>query len=152
MCVWNRPICVLASTVISLVSPTRGYAVAPPDARTAQGELLVQRPVAPRHPEPEPLRVKGSGFNASGVKLLSHVSYTAFGGGSFESQDCWGYVSPSGREYAIIGNSHGVGFAEVTDPTAPVVIAEISHPVSYVSDMKVYDEYCYAVNGSAGGM
>ena len=146
-------LCIAVSAGIGLLGAERGAAVPPPGARTAQGQVLQSRtPSAELASGSAPRTVATSGFDASGVTLLSHVSYTEFGGGSFESQDCWGYVSPSGREYAIIGNSHGVGFAEVTDPSHPVVIAEISHSPSLTSDMKVYGEYCYAVNGSGGGL
>ena len=154
MYTWNRPLrVVVLSVVISLVFSVRGTAVPPRGAQTAQGESVHRRVLSTgQHPESGSQPSQASGFSAFGVTLLSHVSYTAFGGGSFESQDCWGYVSPSGREYAIIGNSHGVGFAEVTDPTVPVVIAEVPHAVSFWSDMKVHDEYCYAVNQNAGGL
>jgi choice-of-anchor B domain-containing protein len=59
--------------------------------------------------------------------------------------DCWGYVSPSGREYAIMGERGRTRFIEITDPRNPVVVGEVSHPNCTWSDMKTYSHYAYVV-------
>ena len=104
--------CVVLSGALGLFFPARTVAVPPPDARTANGALM-SRDRGSRATRPLPrassTRSESAGFDALGVTLLSHIPYAAFGGNSFESEDCWGYVSPSGREYAIISNSHGIG-------------------------------------------
>ena len=61
-------------------------------------------------------------FESENVTLLSWIPLSAFPGGHSAGNDCWGYTSPSGREYAIMGLQRGCGFVEVTDPTNPVVI------------------------------
>lgn len=66
--------------------------------------------------------------------------------------DIWGYVSPSGREYAIVGLYEGTAFFEVTDPFNPVLIDIIPDAQSIWSDMRCYQEYCYNVNESSGGL
>lgn len=66
--------------------------------------------------------------------------------------DIWGYVSPSGREYAIVGLVRGTAFFEVTDPFNPVLIDIIPDAESIWSDMRCYQEYCYNVNESSGGL
>lgn len=98
-------------------------------------------------------RPPGDTYAAFGVELLSHVSLSEFvspGGAS----DIWGYTSPSGREYAIIGLDTGTGFVEITDPFNPVVIAQPGDPGGFGglwSDMRTYQHYAYNVNDQAGG-
>lgn len=83
-----------------------------------------------------------------GVVLKSHIGLATFGAGS--GNDCWGYVSPSGREYAIVGLNNMVAFVEVTDPSNPVVVEKIPHGSSGWGDIKVYGHFAYAVTEKAG--
>jgi len=91
----------------------------------------------------------GVGFDNSGVLLQSWLTLDDLGASS-DGNDCWGYVSPSGREYAIIGHLTGTTFVEITDPTSPVVVGMISGPPSIWRDMKVYNEYAYIVSEGGG--
>ena len=150
----NMSRCLRVTSVVGLICPASVIAVPPPGARSAQG-LTIARQITATQPlsmNSAPAGVSTTGGDAFGVTLLSHVPVADFGGGSTGSNDCWGYVSPSGREYALIGNQRGLGIAEVTNPTAPVVLTEIPHPPSTWSDMKVYDEYAYVVNENGGGL
>ncbi|TVQ31959.1 MAG: choice-of-anchor B family protein [Phycisphaeraceae bacterium] len=91
------------------------------------------------------------GYPASNVTLLGRIGITEFG--SFTSgNDCWGYTSPSGREYAIMGLNSAAAFVEITDPVNPQIIEIIPHPSSLWGDMKVYQHYAYVVNESGGGV
>ncbi len=150
----NMSQCLRVSAVLGFIFPAVAIAVPPPGARTAQGRTIARKVSVPQplSTDAAPSDALATGVDASGVTLLSHVPIADFGGGSSGSNDCWGYVSPSGREYALIGNYNGVGIAEVTNPTAPVVLTEIPHPGSTWSDMKVYDEYAYVVNENGGGL
>ena len=143
-----------AMVVIGLLFPLRGVAVPPPGSRTSQGRVIDRQTLATQALSMEAANTDAlaAGVDAFGVTLLSHVRHEDFGGGSNSSNDIWGYTSPSGREYALLGNHDGVGIAEVTDPRNPVVLTEIPHPASGWSDMKVYDEYAYVVNENGGGM
>src|SRR5690606_8676677 len=87
-------------------------------------------------------------FVGEKVELLSRVAIDQFAGFQTGGNDCWGYTSPSGREYAIMGLRAGVGFVEITDPRNPVILDTILHGNSTTGDMKVIGEYCYAVNES----
>ena len=80
-------------------------------------------------------------YQSENVDLLSRVSLSEFG--ATFAEDSWGYVSPSGREYAIIGLSNGTGFVEITDPSNPVIIAVMLQP-NRGRDMKVYQNYVYS--------
>jgi choice-of-anchor B domain-containing protein len=83
-----------------------------------------------------------------GVVQYSQISLATFGAGA--GNDCWGYVSPSGREYALVGLNNRVGFVEITNPSSPVILGTIAHLASTWGDIKVYGHYAYAVTETAG--
>jgi len=94
----------------------------------------------------------GEPYARRGMELLSHLFVSQFPGPSGAANDVWGYVSPRGREYAIIGLDATTGFVDVTDPFNPVIVADIQDVGSFWSDMKVYPEHAYNVNEDGGGM
>jgi choice-of-anchor B domain-containing protein len=83
----------------------------------------------------------GQGNN---VTLLSTVN----GSGN----DVWGYVSPSGREYALASNNSNVKFIEITNPTSPVLVAQFPHNGSSWGDVKTYKAFAYSVTESSSGI
>lgn len=91
-------------------------------------------------------------YDSSGVELLSWLPLGELGSGAFAGNDCWGYVSPSGREYAIMGLSNGTAFVDITLPSDPVVLEHISGPNSTWRDIKTYDHYAYIVSEGGGGI
>ncbi|MBM4109638.1 MAG: choice-of-anchor B family protein [Phycisphaerae bacterium] len=95
-------------------------------------------------------------FEAQGVELLSNLPLSAFGGGSISvpenGNDCWGYVSPSGREYALMALANQLAVVEVTDPRNPVIVQRIAHPSSLWGDVKTFNAYCYVSNEQGGGI
>lgn len=91
-------------------------------------------------------------FSADRVALLSWLSPEDITGITQTANDVWGYVSPSGREYAILGLRFGTAFVEVTDPLAPKIVKTIRGYSSIWRDMAVYDEYAYSVNEGGGGI
>lgn len=91
------------------------------------------------------------GFASQGVQLRSWLSLSDFG--SFSSaNDCWGYTSPSGREYAIIGLNSATAFVEITDPDDPQIVAMLSGPNSMWRDIKVYQNFAYSVSEGGNGI
>lgn len=67
--------------------------------------------------------------------------------------DCWGYVDPQGREYAIMGVNNGTVFFDVTNPAQPVNIGFIPGPNSTWRDIKTHSHYAYiTTEGSNGGL
>lgn len=82
------------------------------------------------------------------VQLASHVSLATFG--SSEGNDCWGYVSPSGREYGLVGLNNLMAVVEVTDPANPVIVEKIPHSSSSWGDIKTYGHYAYVVTETNG--
>jgi choice-of-anchor B domain-containing protein len=96
---------------------------------------------------------RGGGFDSSNMTLLAHLPLNNFaplvrGSGN----DCWGYVSPSGREYAIMGVEGGYAFVEITNPTNPSVVDTISGPSSLWHDVKVVGQYAYGVSEGGSGI
>lgn len=142
--------------------PQPGKPPATPDESPLQ-------PVIARHPSNDhfdtmqppyvgPPFLVGSGgvpdlaFSASGVRLMAWFPLGYFDPAAQNANSCWGYTSPSGREYAIIGTQTGTGFVEVTDPGAPVIVAHLTGPVSLWRDMKTYGHYAYAVSEGGSGI
>jgi choice-of-anchor B domain-containing protein len=77
-------------------------------------------------------------------------SFPGFVAGS-NGADCWGYTSPSGREYALMGLSWGDGIVEVTDPVNPVIMPTVPGGVNVLwRDITVIGHYAYAVSDSQG--
>jgi hypothetical protein len=74
------------------------------------------------------------------------------GGNSSAGNDCWGYVSPSGKEYALMCTNRGTAFVEVTDPGDPEILVFHNGPSSTWRDIKVYGEYAYAVSEGGNGI
>lgn len=106
------------------------------------------------HPGGEEERLLGKGdsldtrfgaFPASNITFLSQVPVSAFGLGAADANDCWGYVTPQGREIAIIGLQTGTGFVDITDPVSPQIIGAYSGPSSLWRDIKVIGTVAYVV-------
>ncbi len=91
-------------------------------------------------------------FESHNAGLLSWIPATHFSDDVTAANDCWGYVSDSGREYAIIGLSHGTGFVDVTDPAEPEIVAFVDGPQSVWRDMKTYADHLYVVTEGGGGI
>jgi hypothetical protein len=76
--------------------------------------------------------------------------------GMNEICDVWGYVDPNGVHYAIMGDwgnylGGGVYIINVEDPTNPFLEKAILGNGRYGFDVKVWQHYIYACNGSGSG-
>ncbi|MCG3128997.1 MAG: hypothetical protein CHACPFDD_03893 [Phycisphaerae bacterium] len=91
-------------------------------------------------------------FPAYGVELLSWMTLAELGPNNSSGADCWGYVSPAGREYALIGVSSGTAVVEVTQPRSPVLVGTILGPQSLWHDVQIYQHYAYAVSEGGNGI
>lgn len=91
-------------------------------------------------------------FPSSGVQLLAWLPLTQLANGLTSANTVHGYVSPSGREYAIIGTSATTCFVEVTNPANPVVVGNIVGPTSLWRDSQTYQQYCYSTSEGGGGI
>ncbi len=95
-----------------------------------------------------------SEFTYENIVLSSNVTladFGAFAGTTFSmGNDCWGYTSPSGREYALMGLRTATAFVEITDPANPVILNTISHSNSLWSDIKTYQDHAYVMTDQNG--
>ena len=96
--------------------------------------------------------VNATGFDALGVSLLSQVPLSAFPSSPTSANDIWGYVSPGGREYALVGLNTATGFVDVTDSSTPVVVGDIAHANSFTSDIAQFGPITYVVADGGGGL
>ncbi len=91
-------------------------------------------------------------FDALNIQLKSWHPLNTINAASSSGNDCWGYVSPSGREYALMCVNNGMAVYEVTDPVNATQKAWIPGPSSLWRDCKTYDKYCYIVTEGGGGI
>jgi choice-of-anchor B domain-containing protein len=90
-------------------------------------------------------------FASSGITLLSWLPLSAFGSHT-SGGDSWGYVSPSGKEYAIICLSDGIAWIDVSDPGQPVIIQTLAAVSSLWRDVKIYEDFAYYVSEGGDGI
>lgn len=95
-------------------------------------------------------------FPASGIELKSWITLSDFTALTGQAQDngnsCFGYTSPSGREYAIMGLYSGTAFVEVTNPANAQFAGYVDGPNSLWRDIRVYQNYAYAGSEGGGGI
>jgi len=82
------------------------------------------------------------------VALLAQQNLYGPGGADYAS--CYGWTSPGGAEFAILGVSTGTSIVDVTIPTAPVEKAFIPGPNSSWREMKTHGNYLYIVSEGSG--
>ena len=96
--------------------------------------------------------VAGNTFGAQGIALKSWHPLNTIDAGATSGNDCWGYVSSSGREYAIMCVSNGTAFYDVTDPVNATKVGFIAGPSSLWRDAKVYGRHVYVVTEGGAGI
>jgi choice-of-anchor B domain-containing protein len=90
-------------------------------------------------------------FAAEGVMLLAWMPLGEFGSPD-NGNDCWGYTSLSGREYALFGHYDGLHVVEVTNPASPAIVGDVNGPNSLWRDVKVYQDHAYVVSEGGSGI
>ena len=76
----------------------------------------------------------------------SSINLNLLGSLSFPGTECndvWGYVSSTGREYALVGLQNGFSVVDVTNPTLPVETFFIEGDQSIWRDIKVWNQYAF---------
>jgi len=90
-------------------------------------------------------------LNMSFVGQLDYES--EFNGNRGDCSDIWGYVDPSGHEYAIVGNENGTSIVDITtDPTNPTEVFFSPGANTIWRDMKVYGTTAYITNEGGNGL
>ena len=95
-------------------------------------------------------------FDQENVSLESWITLTDIQTAGFgthsSANDCWGYTSPSGNKYAIMGLSDGTLFVNITNPSSPQIIEMIPSCNSLWRDIKVYQDHAYMVSECGNGI
>ena len=78
--------------------------------------------------------------NKNHVELLSVVKPPE------NSSSIWGYTSPAGEEYGILGTSQGVRIYALSDPTHPKELLFIKSNECLWRELKSYEHYIYVVS------
>jgi len=89
-------------------------------------------------------------MNSESVALAAWLPLGLFDGANTAGSDIWGYVAPSGREYAILGMNHGAAFVEVTTPTEPVIVAVIPSIGTIWKEITTHGAFAYVVSDQIG--
>ena len=90
-------------------------------------------------------------FDSMNVEMLGRIPIAEFPAPAHSVNEIWGYKSPSGREYAILGFTTGTAFVDVTNPDDPFRVEEIEgHVDSTWRDMDVVGHYAYIVSDGVG--
>lgn len=142
-----------AARRLVLFASATSLAAAVAIAHEGDGKLLDRQPpyTGPGYRENQ-RGAEAPQFPASRVRLRSWLPLPEFGPEVVSANDCWGYVSPAGREYAIIGVSHGTGFVDIQDPGSARVVAVIPGPPSLWRDVQIYRTYAYMGSEGGGGI
>ena len=91
-------------------------------------------------------------FESSGLELLAHLETDSFTPSLLWGGKCWGYTSPSGREFALLGGFAGTAIVEATDPGRPTQIAVVPGVQSGNRSVRTYQQYAYVTANAGGGI
>ncbi len=81
-------------------------------------------------------------YPCNNIDLLSHVPVSVLSSVSKGANDIWGHVDlNNSREYAIVGMQASIAVVDVTEPTSPMVVGEITGQSTSWRDIKVYQYF-----------
>ncbi|MEN8145470.1 MAG: choice-of-anchor B family protein [Gemmatimonadota bacterium] len=91
-------------------------------------------------------------FDCQNVDLLAFLTPQAIGGQPGEGlSDLWGWTdSLTAREYVLAGRRHAVAVVDITQPAAPVHVANLTANSSGARDLKVYRNHLFFTGDGAG--
>lgn len=91
-------------------------------------------------------------YAKNNVRFLSRVPLSAFSGSPSSGSGCAGYISPSGKEYAIIGLRNGNAVVNISNPITPVIVGHIPGVNSQWHEVCVLGDFAYATTEGGGGI
>jgi choice-of-anchor B domain-containing protein len=77
-----------------------------------------------------------------GLNLLGSLSYQQ------SLNDIWGWTSPLGTEYALVGTTTGLSIVNISNPAAPFERTFIPGPTSVWRDIKTWGNFAYVTHDS----
>ncbi|RUA33350.1 MAG: hypothetical protein DSY77_10400 [Bacteroidetes bacterium] len=100
-----------------------------------------------------------NGYPCNQVDFYANINNSTLSGSSgVESNDIWGWTDPQTNiEYAIIGQTNGTVFVDISNPSSPTIIGRLPSYTGNSSswrDIKVYNNHAFIVadNNSGHGM
>jgi choice-of-anchor B domain-containing protein len=81
------------------------------------------------------------------IDLLAYLPHAEIGSGS--GNDIWGWTDPqTGREYALVGQSTGTSFVDITNPTQPIHVGNLpaQTAASVWRGIKVFANHAFIVS------
>ncbi|MCW5935753.1 MAG: choice-of-anchor B family protein [Fimbriimonadaceae bacterium] len=83
------------------------------------------------------------------IRLIRQFTLSELQAGS--GNTCWGYVSPSGREYVLMGTDRNTTIVEVTNNENPTIVTRVAHSSGGIwSDIKTYRNAMYVGTENSG--
>lgn len=86
------------------------------------------------------------------VSAQKNISYRGNLQYPYILNDIWGHTDELGREYALVGTTHGTSIVNVTNPTNPQELFFIPGDTSIWRDIKTWDIFAYETNETGGGL
>jgi choice-of-anchor B domain-containing protein len=164
MTIKGRYALVVGASIAAAISMGHDHAKADPDGAKSR-DILPPVP-GPIYRNPDEWKLRGlrppvpggprvdETFDSKNIILSSQIPLNNFPGYAAASakraSDCWGYTSPSGREYALMALGWGLGIVEVTNPANPTILTVITGPNSTWRDVDVMGHYAYVVTDQSG--
>ena len=84
------------------------------------------------------------------IDLMAFLPHAEMGGGS--GNDLWGWTDPvTGREYALVGQSSGTAFVDISNPRRPVYVGSLptKTATSAWRGIKVFADHAFIVSEAA---
>lgn len=100
-------------------------------------------------PSPSPGAV-GASRNMTLLSRMSLAQLSQGGTTAASGAGNWGYTSPGGRRFALTGLSTGTSIVEVTNPSAPRLVAFIEGPANQWREIKTYRTFVYVTSEARG--
>ncbi len=83
-------------------------------------------------------------FSQKQLELIGHLEFPSL------ANDVWGYSTPDGTEYALVGLRSGVSIVSLADPANPVEIQFIPGDNSTWRDLKTWGQFAYVTTDQPG--
>ena len=65
---------------------------------------------------------------------------------------CWGYTADDGKEYALVGTTHGTSIVDVSNPLLPEELFFVPGPLSTWREVKTWNKHAYVTTEGGGGL
>lgn len=91
------------------------------------------------------LSINNQAFAQKNIELLGKVAYPQ------GLSNLWGWTSPAGNEYAVVGTRTGTAIVDISNPSAPVEKFFVPDITTTWREVKVWSHYAYVVTDSQQG-